>query len=177
MEGQGETGLPDGRKAEGLVTFRDVQDRLVEALDVLGRLPDPSRHASWQRVSASGFWQQVTIDAETARQNYTIDEFDQDAEPIRTRGASRREVDRMEEALDWALLVSERDRKLVGLAIGTLVRGKARVPWGFVANKMGWGGHPDALRKRYGAALRAIAMSVNAPASAARRASSPRMAR
>lgn len=158
----------------GYWSFADVEERLIEALQVSARLPDPSRHAAWLSVSVMSLWQQTIHEGEAAWANYAIDACDDDADrrPLRP---GRDEIGRAEEVERWVVnWVGERDRKLLGLAAGALARGASQVPWRMVARAMGWGGHEDTLRKRYGAALSVLCMRLNARTCAGSDLSTPR---
>ena len=83
-------------------------------------------------------------------------DMEEDA-PRSLPGLRAAEVDRMDEALSWMAWVNPRDRKLVGVVLSQLDRDQTRPSWLPVARALGWGGHPDALRKRYGMAVSTIA--------------------
>jgi hypothetical protein len=132
-------------------TFEAVEERLIEAWEFLGRMPD--REARFQRVSISSLYQSIVREWN--------DYWQTDDHPPRL-GLRSAEVDRMEQALGWMTgYVRPADRKLVGLALQALAKGAAEVPWRGLCKPMGWGGHADALRKRYSRAITRIANSLN----------------
>lgn len=147
--------------SEGLVSFDDVGERLVEAWDFMWRMPD--REAGYVRAgSVSSLYRLFQLSRQEAWALYRIDgdDYDRDAlpKPLPLRAA---EVDRMNETLAWVEWVDERDRKLVGMVLSYLHRGAARPPWRAIAKRMGWAGHPDTLSKRWSRALAKIAMKLN----------------
>lgn len=134
-----------------MLTFADVQERLVEALIMLWRLPD--RETGWQRLgSKDGPWDQIVAE--------WGDYADDDAQPSMP-GLTRTEVAEMEEALGWMAHVSDRDRRLVGLAIVQLARGGREISWRRLLAPMGLTLGTDGLRMRYGRALNAICVAEN----------------
>ncbi len=147
LEGQS---LPDG-----FMTFDQVQDRLVEAVLLLWRLPD--REKGWLRVRA--MWPDVQREAQFDADGGN--HADLDAEP-RIPPATRHEIAEMEVALGWMRFVVDRDRRLVGLAIRQLARGAREVQWRALLAPMGLKLGADGLRMRYGRALAAIAAGINA---------------
>src|SRR3546814_532230 len=98
-------------------TFEAVQERLVEAMLLWRRMPD--RERGWLAVKA--YWPDLR------RHNHFGDYADAEATP-RPLPLSRAEIRRMEEASEWLLLVNERDRALVALAVAWLAGGRSQVP-------------------------------------------------
>lgn len=131
-------------------SFDDVEQRLIEAWISLRRLPD--REQGWLRTSTMGLWRQVQSEEAEA------DPYELPPRP----GLTRAEVREMEEALGWLEGVEPTDRKLIGLAVGRLARGDARVPWRRLLRAMGLRHGADGLRKRYGRAIKAICALLNA---------------
>lgn len=131
-------------------TFAAVEERLVEAWEFLGRMPD--REAGWLKVGVSSIYRAIVREWN--------DYWQTDDKPVRL-GLRTAEVDRMNEALDWLEHVRPADRKLVGFVLQALARGHADPPWGGLCRPMGWGGHPDALRKRYSRAITRICHAEN----------------
>ncbi|TZG26494.1 hypothetical protein FYJ91_16360 [Sphingomonas montanisoli] len=133
-----------------------MQRRLVDAMDVLRRLPD--REAGWLRTSTMSLWRQVQADwTETAAAD----------RPLVTCALTRNEVGLADEALGWvaAYVPTGVTRQIVGLALMQLARtGSDRVEWSPIWERMG--GHDggwttDGLRMRYGRALNGICKKVN----------------
>lgn len=148
---------PDLRR--GAWTFDDVEERLVEAMLMLWRLPD--RERGWLRVGVSSIWsmyhETFGMDAdELAAWRLTNADV-----PPPLPGLTRQEVREMEEALEWMQWVAERDRKLVGLAIGMLAKGRREVAWRDLLAPMGLRLGADGLRMRYGRAIAGIASALN----------------
>lgn len=130
-------------------TFDLVQERLVEAMLLWRRMPD--RERGWLVVRA--YW------PEMRRHHHFGDYADVEASP-RALPLSRDEVGRMEEASAWLMLVGERDRALVALAVSWLASGRAQVPWRRLLKPLGISFGSDGLRMRYGRAIRAIAVEL-----------------
>jgi hypothetical protein len=139
------------REGSELLTFADVQERLVEALIMLWRLPD--REKGWHRgVAKDGPWDQVVAELS--------DPADGD-ESSSMPGLTQAEVAEMEEALAWMAHVPDRDRRLVGLAIVQLARGGREISWRRLLAPMGLTLGTDGLRMRYGRALNSICIAEN----------------
>ena len=144
--------IADRVRSEGLLTFADVEERLVEAMLLCWRLPD--RERSWTRIKA--YWPDIQ------RHNWFGDyaDTDPDARP-RPLPLSRSDIARMDEAFGWLDAVPVDDRRLIGLAITALARGASRVPWSRLLRPMGLTRGSDGLRMRYGRALSGVTMRVN----------------
>ena len=158
IAGRVRTEASDGGR---FVSFDDVGERLVEAWDFMWRMPDrEARYVHASSVSSLYSRFQLSRSEAWALCRIDSDDYDKDAlpKPPPLRSA---EVDRMNETLAWVEWVDERDRKLVGMVLAYLHRGWARPPWRSIAKRMGWGGHPDTLAKRYSRALSRIAMKLN----------------
>jgi len=140
-------------------TFAGVEERLVEAMLMLWRLPD--RERGWLRAGVSSIWSNYhetfgMTPAELAEWRKTNEDV-----PPAPPGLTRQEVGEMEEALEWVQWVPERDRKLVGLAIGVLAKGQREVSWRHLLSPMGLTLGADGLRMRYGRAIGGIAAALN----------------
>lgn len=131
-------------------TFDAVEARLVEAWGFLGRMPD--REAAWLRGGVSSIYRSIVREWN--------DYWQTDDKPVRL-GLRSAEVDRMNEALGWLDHVRPADRKLVGFVLQALARGYSDPPWRGLCRPMGWGGHSDALRKRYSRSITRIAHVLN----------------
>src|SRR3546814_11013622 len=83
------------------------------------------------------------------RHNHFGDYADAEATP-RPLPLSHAEIRRMEEASEWLLLVNERDRALVALAVSWLAGGRSQVPWRRLLQPLGVSFGADGLRIRYG---------------------------
>jgi hypothetical protein len=146
--------LPGGDRGT-IWTFDAVEERLVEAMSCLWRLPD--RERGWLGTATMSLWRQVKRE--------WGDYVDSSEEP-RKPGLTRREVADMEEALGWLGHVPAGDsRKIVGVALRYLARGESRVPWVDVlarAGGKGSGWTTDGLRMRYSRAITMICNRLNA---------------
>lgn len=148
--------LPPNEREEGRVySFADVQDRLVEAVRTLGRLGD--REKGWLTVKA--MWPDIV--REDGRGDYDARGVDGIAPALRPLPATRRDIAEMEEALGWVMAAPERDRRLIGLAIGMLARGEKRVPWMELRRPMGVKLGANGLRMRYERAMRCVVAAAN----------------
>ena len=146
----------------GRITFDGVVERLVEAWGFMGRMPD--REAGWLRdVRAGAIYSRGQIGRQELWALYQIDsdDYDRDALP-KLPGLRSHEVDRREEALGWVEWVDPAHRRLVGMVLHVLHRGdEAQVPWGRIAKRLGWAGHPDTLSKRWSRAITRIAQRLS----------------
>lgn len=143
----------DGR----LLSFDDVQERLVEAIRVVWRQPD--RERGWLTVRA--YW--PDIQRHTAFGDYDERGGDGVSSDVKLRPAAltRREVADAEEALGWLDMIAPEDRKLVGLALTALAGGRRQVPWSRLLRPMGKTRGVDGLRRRYERAIGKVCRAVN----------------
>jgi hypothetical protein len=135
------------------MSFDDVQDRLVEAMLTCWRYPD--RERGWQALRCA--WPEMTREALDA---------DQDADTsadaaLRSASQTRVEIAEMEEAFGWLDAVAPDDRKLIGLAIRELARGKREVPWRSLMPKLGVRMGVTGVQMRYSRAITSICNAVN----------------
>lgn len=136
-----------------VMSWGEVQERLVEAVLAWRRMPD--REGGWLAVRA--YWPDVLREVGHGADG----DFDARAAMPRlplTRG----EVAAMEEASGWLAAVPERDRRLVGLALGKLADGHAQVPWLELRGAMGVTLGAGGLARRYERAIGAVCRFVNA---------------
>lgn len=157
MEGQTPNStLPmEGQTLPTFLTFDDVQDRLVEAMLTCWRHPD--RERGWLRVKA--MWPDVM--AEPGDYDARGGDLVSDGAALRPAALTRRDIDEMEEAFGWVEAIAPDDRKLVGLAVSMLARGRREVPWRNLLRPMGLTRGADGLRMRYGRAMAAVAARAN----------------
>lgn len=157
MEGLAQAGtVPmEGQSLPTFLAFDDVQDRLVEAMLTCWRHPD--RERGWLRVKA--MWPDVMAEAG----DYDGRGADGTSSDVAIRPASltRRDVAEMEEAFGWVEAVAPDDRKLVGLAISMLARGRREVSWSRLLRPMGLRRGAGGLRMRYGRAMALVAARAN----------------
>ncbi len=144
-------------KGSGLLSFAEVEERLVEAIRVTWRAPD--RERAWLTVRA--YW--PDIHRHTALGDYDERGGDGVSSDVKLRPAAltRAEVADAEEALGWLDAVPVEDRKLIGLAIVALAGGARQVPWSRLLRPMGKARGVDGLRRRYERALGAVCRRVN----------------
>ncbi|RSU21216.1 hypothetical protein [Sphingomonas koreensis] len=140
-----------------MLSFDDVQERLVEAIRVLWRQPD--RERAWLTVRA--YW--PDIQRHTALGDYDDRGGEGSSSDVKLRPAAltRAEVADAEEALAWLDAVEPDDRKLIGLAISALASGRRAIPWGRLLRPMGKARGVDGLRRRYERALGGVCRRVN----------------
>jgi hypothetical protein len=137
-------------------TFDDVQDRLVEAMLLWRRSPD--REQGWLRVKA--LWPDIRRGALFTAVGGELDFPEKDPQP-RVPPLTRQQVADMNEAAEWLLLVPERDRRLVAVAVSSLTGGGKQVPWGKLKRLLGVEFGVHGLRKRYSRAITGIANTLN----------------
>ena len=144
-------------RIDGLVTFGDVEDRLVEALITCWRTPD--RERAWLRVKSN--WPEALRELSVG--DYDARGGDGSSSDVQLRLASqtRTEVAEMEEAFGWLSTVPVDDRRLVAVVIAQLARGQREVSWVKLVQRMGHGYGADGLRMRYGRAIAMIAAARN----------------
>jgi hypothetical protein len=130
-------------------TFDAVEAAMVEAVELWRRSPGGGH---WP-FAGDGPWQWV-------RSLEWGDYADADAVP-RAAPLTRAEVAQRDAVSGWLAWVPGRDRKLVVLAIGHLVRGSARVSWMRLKVEMGVPFGADGLRRRYGRALAGVCARLN----------------
>lgn len=141
----------------GSLSFCDVEDRLVEAMLTCWRYPD--RERGWQRIRSA--WPEISRDVWAGDYDARGGEGSSSDVAIRPASLTRIEVAEMEEAFGWLDAISPDDRKLVGLAISQLARGKREVSWIDMLDRIGLDRGADGLRMRYGRALNAICMALS----------------
>ncbi|MEG3177037.1 hypothetical protein U1872_12415 [Sphingomonas sp. RB3P16] len=152
----GSEGDPREERARGgLLSFGDVEERLIEAMLVCWRNPD--RERGWMRIRSA--WPDVAAEPG----DYDARGGDQTSSDVEIRPASltRLEVAEMEEAFGWVDCLTPIDRKLVGLVISQLARGAKQVPWMKLRGPMGLTRGAEGLRKRYERAIGAVCRRVN----------------
>jgi hypothetical protein len=145
----------------GFWRFAEVEERLIEAMEVLLRSPDRERR--WLGSQTQAIWRMVQDDLGTVPA---------DDKPIITCAFTRQQVDLADQALEWiARWVPSGDtRRVVACGLGQLVADNARIDWSKVWRQMGGqraGWTTDGLRKRYNRAITTICHRLNASASAA----------
>ena len=152
--------VADPRLAHGrgeLLSFADIEERLVQAMLIYWRNPD--RERGWQQLRSG--WPDVL--REVSAGDYDARGGDQSSSDVAIRPAAltRLEVAEATEAFDWLDIIDPKDRKLIGLAIAALARGAKQIPWMHLRKPMGVTRGADGLRKRYERALGEVCRSVN----------------
>jgi hypothetical protein len=143
----------DGR----LLSFADIEERLVEAMLVCWRNPD--RERGWQTLRSA--WPEVLREASAGDYDARGGDLSSSDVSIRPASLTRAEVGAMEEAFGWLDMVDPVDRKLIGLVITARARGAAQTPWHRLLKPMGLKRGADGLRKRYERAIGAVCRAVN----------------
>lgn len=141
----------------GALTFCDVEDRLVEAMLTCWRYPD--RERGWQRIRSA--WPEISRDVWAGDYDARGGEGSSSDVALRAAAQTRAEVAEMDEAFGWLDAISPEDRKLVGLAIVELARGKREVSWIKMLDRIGMDHGADGLRMRYARAINAICLRQN----------------
>lgn len=135
------------------LSFTAVEDRLVEALLTCWRYPD--RERGWQTLRSA--WPEISRDVWAG--DYDARGGDGTSAVLRPAAQTRMEISEMEEAFGWLDGVAPEDRKLIGLAIVQLAKGKREVSWLDVMRQMGVKRGADGLRMRYSRAITLIAQA------------------
>lgn len=149
----------DGR-IEGILTFDEVEGRLIEAVRVAWRQPD--REAGWLHVKSA--WPDIVREhclGDYDARGYLGNSSDV---PLRPASLTRAEVLAMEEAFGWLVGVDldAEDRRIIGMALGALAAGRKRVPWAQLLARLGRKRGRDGIRKRYTRGLAKICNAANA---------------
>ena len=139
------------------LSFDDVQDRLVEAMLTCWRYPD--RERGWQTLRCA--WPEISRDVWAG--DYDARGGDGTSADVALRPASqtREDIAEMEEAFGWLDAIAPDDRKLIGLAIRELARGRREVSWIDMLARLGLKRGAEGLRKRYGRAITSICNARN----------------
>jgi len=147
----------DHGSMSGSMSFDDVQDRLVEAMLTCWRYAD--RERGWQTLRCA--WPEISRDVWAG--DYDARGGDGTSGDVALRPASqtRAEIAEMEEAFGWLDAVAPDDRKLIGLAIRELARGKREVPWRSLMPKLGIQRGVSGIQMRYSRTITAICNAVN----------------
>jgi hypothetical protein len=145
------------RQRGALLSFADIEERLVQAMLICWRNPD--RERGWQQLRSA--WPDVL--REISAGDYDARGGDHSSSDVSLRPASltRAEVAEMEEAFGWLDHIEPLDRKLVGLAITAMARGAKQVPWMKLRQPMGVTRGADGLRMRYERAIGQVCRVVN----------------
>lgn len=141
------------RIAGGFMSFDDVREALVEAVELYRRYAARGRFP----FASDGPWHLIS---RRDRDEYTGG----DKSPARMPRLplSKAEVALMSERLEWLTLVpDDTDRRVIVMAIEKLADGGSRVPWAELVKPMGLEIGADGLRMRYVRALGALTRRVN----------------
>lgn len=152
--------------APGRLTWKDVEDRLVEAAELWLRTPGsgvgPGGRGPWatdgpwhlltDEVRAGGTWEAWRQRIDLAR-----DKTAKGGEGRRPMGLTAEEVTRRDQADGWMRLIAEDDRQLVMAAIWQQARTGRRVDWGSMLRLVGKERGKNGVRMRYQRALAGVA--------------------
>lgn len=137
-------------------TFDLVREALIEATVLWRRSPGGGH---WP-FAGDGPWHLMSRDAQS---DYDARGGDLSEVAPRPLPLSREEVDRRDRVTEWMVLVpAAGDRRLLGLCLHFHAMGYEQLPWARIMPLMGMARGKDGLQKRYRAALRAIAVGLNA---------------
>lgn len=134
-------------------TFDAVQERFVEAMQFWWRVEG----GSWP-FAGDGPWH--LIERDWADLNTDVAEGRPIAPVLKPVPMSLDEIARRDQATEWFLLIQERDRQLVQIAVAYLARGAAQVPWTKVRRKMRVENGTRALGMRYSRAITSVAQQL-----------------
>ncbi len=148
--------MGDIEGADAVVTFGEVEQAMVEAIELWRRSPGSGRGSPW---ASDAPW-------DLGDQPLYGPDVDKDA-PVRAAPLTRAEVAVRDARSAWLLLVPERDRRLVGLAVNQMSQtGHKRPSFKDLRRPMGIALGADGLRMRYNRALFAVAQYLNLHADA-----------
>jgi hypothetical protein len=114
---------PDGSRAGSLLSYAEVEERLIEAMLTCWRHPD--RERAWLRVKA--LWPDVQ--AEPGDHDARGGDLTSSDVKLRPLSATRRDIAEMEEAFGWVDAASSDERKVISKAITARASGDTRVSW------------------------------------------------
>lgn len=132
-----------------LVDFESVEARLVEAFEVLARLPDPS---PGPRLRMMALWREVVPE------RVDVDQVGSPARP----GVSRHELKRMDEALAWCEWLTPEARRVVGAVVNWQAQGRGEIRWTDIRRRLAVETTTEGLRKAYSRSLQRICGKLNA---------------
>ncbi|MEG8021811.1 hypothetical protein [Sphingomonas aerolata] len=134
-----------------------MQDRLVEAMLTCWRYPD--RERGWQTLRCA--WPEISRDVWAG--DYDARGGDGTSGDVALRPASqtRAEIAEMDEAFGWLDAIAPADRKLIGLAIRELARGRREIPWRSLMPLLGIRMGVTGVQMRYSRTITAICHTVN----------------
>ena len=151
-----------------MLSWKDVEAELVEAVKLQRRLPrdafEPSRFATdgpWQhltravRAEAGGMaWMELwrLLQDAAAREHRNV---------MRTVPLTAEEVTWMEQRIEWLLVVSDRDRRLVWEALWQQACGREAVRWAWISAVLPVEIGRKGLYRRYVRALQGVAEALN----------------
>lgn len=145
----------------GLWTPDMVQERMVEAVRAWWRSPGrvgPGSGGPYARDIPAALIIRETNMGDYDDRGYLGTSSDV---PLRPASMTRAEVAARDVASDWMDYVPVDDRRLVGLALVALARGKASVPWMQLKREMGVVIGAGGLQRRYERALARVAAALN----------------
>lgn len=142
---RGSAGLECG--AEPRFTWETVEGELVEAVKLSWRLPSGGASSfatdgPWQwltrlaRASAGATDRPGAAEWELLRNEIDTQHMKDARNTAATSPLTAREVDWMDERLAWLLLVPERDRKLVWVALVQIASARGRFSWNRVRERL-----------------------------------------
>lgn len=163
------TAAPHANPA-ALLSWKDVEAELIEAVQMSWRLPGRGR---WP-FAGDAPWHLMTREAradgqfEAWRQEREDDLVREMRNAPRTVPLNSEEVTWMEGRLGWLSFAAETDRKLVEVVLVQKAAGKGRLSWSRIREKMmrspawlGIAGSTRGLGMRYSRAVQAVTIAVN----------------
>lgn len=143
-----------------LLSFDDVQERLVEAIRVVWRQPD--RERAWLTVRA--YWPDSMIvgeDGDSDARGGVVGVTSSDVK-LRPASLTRREVGDAEEALSWLSAVgADDDRLLIGKVLRQMAAREGSVAWAVLREDRRRWRTADGLRMRYRRSMAAVVKRAN----------------
>jgi len=160
MEGPGHDTISPMEGAalpQGFMSFDDVQDRLVEAMLTCWRYPD--RERGWQTLRCA--WPEISRDVWAGDYDARGGDGTSGDVALRPVSQTRIEIAEMDEAFGWLDAIAPADRKLIGLAIRELARGRREIPWRSLMPLLGIRMGVTGVQMRYSRTITAICHAVN----------------
>lgn len=136
-------------------TFDLVEACLVEAMRLWWRSPD--RERGWHLIRSC--WPEIRQDS---AEEAAIAALHAEEAKLRPLPLTRDQLAERDAISEWLALVPERDRRIVGLALGQLAAGRKAVSWTRIRRRLSAEIGTRGLGQRYRRAIAGIAGGLNA---------------
>jgi len=143
-----------------LLSFAEVEERLIEAMQTCWRQPD--RERGWHRLRA--MWPDFRRHTWFGDYGDTGDGVS--TPTLRPASSTRAELAAMDEAFGWVEAATADERKVIAMAISARASGNARVSWLALVSEgarpdPALSGSADKLRMQYSRGMRKVVKRAN----------------